>query len=573
MKLWTVHRSYKVIAILVFLAFFSAAMIFINNLRKPVTGTYNLEDNWIISLNGNILPSHSLMSSGVGVVDEDDVVTLKTTLPDFGMDYPCGSFYSIHAIIDIYVGNELVHTFGRSYVENKKTVPKYANFFPLGNDCAGKELLIILRGSKKDSFSGLSPVVVASRHDLYRASMSQMNINIIVGAFLITMGCVLMILSPYMIIYHSNDYRLFFSGLISMLLGLYVYSYYGIIDTLCGNIDLNSICEYSSLYNIPTAILGYLASVYSGKLKKIFKVLLSVNICVFLFVFVMTVLGPSRIHEYTPLLHAMAVVEGIGSVVVIAYSFFRRFNIHEIHSISSDNVFAIGLITFVTLSLIDILSYNLNKYWNGRGELYSSINFFLIGSVIFVSGLLVSYLLYIIYNSNLDSMQSRITSLAYTDPLTGLSNRARCEQVMDMLSQEHASYAIISLDLNKLKYVNDTLGHHEGDRLISGFATILSDCFIDANLVGRMGGDEFMIVLAEDRAQNVTRRIHELYSMISDWNRKEQVFQYSASYGYAYSYEVPSGIAQEVYMLADSRMYEMKKEHQLNSEREVIKNA
>ena len=50
--------------------------------------------------------------------------------------------------------------------------------------------------------------------------------------------------------------------------------------------------------------------------------------------------------------------------------------------------------------------------------------------------------------------------------------------------------------------------------------------------------------------------------MINDWNRKEQRFQYSASYGYAYSYEVPSGSAQEVYMLADNRMYEMKREHQ-----------
>jgi GGDEF domain-containing protein len=61
--------------------------------------------------------------------------------------------------------------------------------------------------------------------------------------------------------------------------------------------------------------------------------------------------------------------------------------------------------------------------------------------------------------------------------------------------------------------------------------------------------------------------------MINDWNHKEQVFQYSASYGYAYSYEVPSGSAQEVYMLADSRMYEMKREHQMDKRKEVIKNA
>ena len=142
-----------------------------------------------------------------------------------------------------------------------------------------------------------------------------------------------------------------------------------------------------------------------------------------------------------------------------------------------------------------------------------------------------------------------------------------------ILTQEHVTYTIISMDLNKLKQVNDTLGHHEGDRLLSGFATILSDCFMDANLVGRMGGDEFIVILTEDRALNTTRRIHTFYSLMNDWNHKEQMFQYSASYGYAYSYEVPSGSAQEVYMLADSRMYEMKKEHQNDNSKEVILHA
>ena len=96
---------------------------------------------------------------------------------------------------------------------------------------------------------------------------------------------------------------------------------------------------------------------------------------------------------------------------------------------------------------------------------------------------------------------------------------------------------------------------------------------MEANLVGRMGGDEFIVILTEERSLNTTRRIHDFYSLMSDWNHKEIMFQYSASYGYAYSYEVPTGSAQEVYMLADSRMYEMKKEHQSFPSKEVIRNA
>jgi diguanylate cyclase (GGDEF)-like protein len=186
---------------------------------------------------------------------------------------------------------------------------------------------------------------------------------------------------------------------------------------------------------------------------------------------------------------------------------------------------------------------------------------------------MLSYFFYSIHRSHLNSMPSRIKSIAYTDALTGLSNRARCEQMMNMLSEEHGTYAILSLDLNKLKHVNDTLGHHEGDRLLTGFSTILSDCFWDANLIGRMGGDEFVVILLEDRTLNLTKRIHELYALINEWNNKELVFKYSASYGYAYSYEVPNGSAKEVYMLADNRMYEMKREQHDHEEKEVLENA
>ena len=258
----------------------------------------------------------------------------------------------------------------------------------------------------------------------------------------------------------------------------------------------------------------------------------------------------------------MAGSEAAFAVAMIIKTFISSYKNKKKRLVTSDNVFALGLLILMMMSILDIVKYNYRKFTPDISDSVASINGFMFGSLIFVSGLLVSYMLYVIYNSDLDTMQNKISSLAYTDPLTGLANRARCEQVMEMLTSEHGSYTIISLDLNKLKEVNDNLGHHEGDRLIAGFATILSDSFWDANLVGRMGGDEFIVVLTEDRALNCTRRIHNLYSMINDWNRKEQHFQYSASYGYAYSYEVPSGSAQEVYMLADNRMYEMKREHQ-----------
>ena len=574
MKLWNDRRFHRAMAAFILLAAIAtAALVFSNNYLKPTSPIYELNDGWEIYLNGIRQSNDSLLNSNVGIMGIGDVITISQTLPLIKIDNPCISTYSIHATVDAYLDNDLIYSFGRDYLYSEKTVPKKINYFPLGNDCSGKTLTIVLSGSRKDSFSGLSSVLIGDRKDLLTHLAINQRYNLIAGMFLLVMGMILMVLSPFMIIYHNNDFRLFFCGMISLLLGIYTYSFYGLIDLLCDDPTLNTICEYSSLYNIPTALLGYLMSVYKGKLKKLFRGLFLFNVAVFSTVFIFTVLGRSRIFEFTTLLHIMAISESILSIIIIVTQDYKKQKERERKGFNSSNVFSLGLIIFMTLSLADIIMYNYVKFFGPGGEPTSTINGFLIGSLTLVSSLLISYILYIIYNSDLDSMQNKIASLAYTDPLTGLANRARCEQVMDMLSQEHVGYAIISLDLNKLKQVNDTLGHHEGDRLLQGFSTILSDCFMDANLVGRMGGDEFMVVLTEERALNTTRRIHDFYSMISDWNHKEQVFQYSASYGYAYSYEVPSGSAREVYMLADSRMYEMKREHQVDTRKGVIRNA
>ncbi len=573
MKFWDYSRYDKLAAMLLLIISVIAIFFISDTFFKPGSGIYSLNDGWEISLNGVPYSSDLLLDAGLGLIDEGDVVILSRKLPDFKLENPCLIMYSIHAMVDVYLDDEQIYSFGHDYYENDRTVPKRYNYFALGQEYRGKELRIAISGTRTRSFSGASPITVGERRDILTYHITGMRSNIIIGDFLMILGLALMILSPYMAIYHSNDLRLFFSGLISLLLGLFIYSFYGLIDLLCNNPSLNTICEYSSMYNIPTAIIGYFMSISTGRLKKIFRALFFANVLVFLSVFFFTVIADRRIFEFTPMLQGLAFFEAVICTVIIIRAASKLFKDPDFRLISSDNVFSVGLIIFTFLSVVDIFRYNYTKYLSKQGESSTTIAFFTAGAVLLVCSLLISYLLYIIYNSNLQSMQSKISSLAYTDPLTGLANRARCEQVMDLLTKERAQYTIISLDLNKLKHVNDTLGHHEGDRLLSGFATILSDCFLDANLVGRMGGDEFIVILTDERALRTTKRIHELYSMISDWNHKEQVFQYSASYGYAYSYEVPSGSAQEVYMLADSRMYEMKREHQADKHKEVIKNA
>lgn len=471
MKFRSYYKYGKYVAlILVVLALFGIAYSY----DLIVTHDYytkELPDGWTIEVNGQVRPTDSLTAAKVGTIGDGDTITLSRTMDDEVIKGAAIMLRTIHSVIDVYLDGEKIYEFGRDYYDTNRTVPKKYNYIPLGYDYTQKELKIVIMGTRKYAFSGLPRIYYGTRDSLFVSRSLSMRLNLLLGTFLIVMGLTLMVLSPYLVIYHNNDLRLFFCGLLSLLLGLYNYSFYGLIDYLIENPNANTTCEYASLLNIPTALLGYLMSVFHGRLKKIFRTLFLINLGLFAFVYVLCITQISRINDFTGPLHALAFVESFFCIFAMVREYIKRKAKKDNIRLTSGNIFLGGILIFILLSINDIYFYNYNKYVSGAGEFAANINGFTLGSVIFVSGLLISYLLYNIQSVEYDSEKSRLTQLAFSDPLTGLSNRARCEQIMDMLSEEHGEYTIISLDLNRLKEVNDKFGHHEGDRLLTGFST------------------------------------------------------------------------------------------------------
>lgn len=85
--------------------------------------------------------------------------------------------------------------------------------------------------------------------------------------------------------------------------------------------------------------------------------------------------------------------------------------------------------------------------------------------------------------------------LATTDKLTGLSNRLHAEQVLAERLASGKTFSVILLDLNGFKQINDTHGHHAGDDALRQFAAELKSVFRGGDVVGRWGGDEFLVIL------------------------------------------------------------------------------
>jgi len=106
--------------------------------------------------------------------------------------------------------------------------------------------------------------------------------------------------------------------------------------------------------------------------------------------------------------------------------------------------------------------------------------------------------------------EARLHHLAHHDPLTNLPNRVlfndRLEQALHRAWRENDSVAILFLDLDRFKNINDTMGHPIGDRLLRVVARRLASCVREADTIARLGGDEFIVIMEKiESTQEVAR--------------------------------------------------------------------
>ena len=173
-----------------------------------------------------------------------------------------------------------------------------------------------------------------------------------------------------------------------------------------------------------------------------------------------------------------------------------------------------------------------------------------------------SWLYFKNWEQRADSL-AQIEQLAYYDSLTNLPNRRllndRLEQALALAKRFNRSMAVIFLDLDHFKNVNDTLGHDVGDELLCIVAERLLGCVRQTDTVCRQGGDEFIIVLTEiSQLQDVTTVAEKTITAINQpIHIREHMLEISTSIGIA-TYPLNGTDAVEIMKKADIAMYETK---------------
>ena len=159
--------------------------------------------------------------------------------------------------------------------------------------------------------------------------------------------------------------------------------------------------------------------------------------------------------------------------------------------------------------------------------------------------------------------EAQISQLAYHDALTGLNNRfslqSQLEQALSMVHREQRALAVIFLDLDRFKTINDTLGHAVGDELLKDVAHRLRDSVRDSDIVARLGGDEFVVVLTEVEDATTAARIADkiLHTLALPYRIGEEELHSTASIGLAF-YPNDGEDGETLMKNADTAMYHAK---------------
>jgi len=184
---------------------------------------------------------------------------------------------------------------------------------------------------------------------------------------------------------------------------------------------------------------------------------------------------------------------------------------------------------------------------------------------LFTAMLLISWLVIRRMVRNMYTLQNSLQWQAWHDPLTRLNNRGalfeRAKQLAETCQQQSLPFSVIQIDLDHFKNINDLFGHQAGDKVLSHAAGLIATGLRTSDVAGRVGGEEFCVVLpgiALPEASAVAERIRSRIDSKEILVKKNTTIRISASFGVSCAHEKGNYNFEQLQSIADTRLYQAK---------------
>ena len=553
MKKWRsriLHMLLFVFAIGLFAVGYSSAI-------KGRNAGYNrkLIDGWNIQINDDIYQSVNLSDFKFPVTRRGDWVSIWGQLPADLPDHVVMRINMVHCATRVVLNDEVLYDYGWEDYEQGKMLGAGTRFFSLPDGSAEGNLKIIMFVTENNAFSSLQYPEIYEEVSGYTTYYGRYVVPFVVSITLIVAGLCIALVT--FVLYFKSYYmeRLFSIGIFALCIGCWTLCSYNLDHFFTDNLTLKSYIEYFSLYLLPFPILMYFRQEVEKRDKAwecfFFYALIIIEVQL------LVVSGASQFFRWAHLTDFLPIylVLLIVSVVFVCHLTAADFRHGQGHKI-----LMIGFAAMIIVAFRDLIVYIADRYRVHYPRVAEYRSYVSIGALLFVVALLVDFIIEMRRMLYKSAETKFLEKIAYEDVLTGLSTRRKCEEVFEAIDKRKLDYIIFQFDLNNLKNTNDDFGHEAGDDLIIRFANILRETFNSGEIIGRMGGDEFIVIVTDAYDYAPQAKVDNMDRLMAEDNVGKEV-QVSASSGYCHSSELKDPKALEVYKEADRRMYRNKDEY------------
>ena len=513
----------------------------------------DIDDGWDITVFDKQYQNVSLSDFVVPeTIKKGDTMILERDMSMLGDDLYSIRIYTRLSSIVVYADESVIYSYMPDAVETGEFTGSGYHFVLLPSNMEKRHLTVIIRACENGAFQSPFEMELSPTDVIYNDFAVEREIGMIISIFLVVAGFMISLIAIVSMTINSDFYPLIMIGIFAVCAGIWALCSMKIFQFFSVPIALGADIEYMTMFLLPLPIIR-LSLWQREHMPRLERTALQIMFWVYLsFLAVMTLFHFANIVHFpvvTFVFHATMMV----SIPLLLFVRPGQWGCLS----ASERMFQIGMWITVCVGIFDIIWYYLCRF------VFNTVNKFSdtalpLGFLCMVSVLLLSYLLDLYARRMNESEKNQLEKLAYQDELTGLANRARGEQVLEEARDWKEEYAIVNLDLNGLKTINDKYGHAQGDIYLTRFATVLGEIFAREVLVARMGGDEFFVIIrGSDRIAKLSGLLTAMQQRELEMSGEVE-FLIDASYGVARSSELTFPNPEALYRMADQRMYKMK---------------
>ncbi|MBP1591390.1 MAG: GGDEF domain-containing protein, partial [Oscillospiraceae bacterium] len=410
------------------------------------------------------------------------------------------------------------------------------------------QIMIRIETAYSNKFLTHYDVAIGSRNELIYGYLREEMVSVIPNIFLFTFGLLLMLIYLVSVLMHSPMPEALSLGSVAVVFTIYTNCPLFTNQYIFQNPVTQYYLNYFALYLLPLLAVLYFENIVPDlDMKWVFYVFAVLDV-------VLTVVHFSGIASYTRTIKIF--VGSLGAFTVVSVIMIAR----KFRKITTLRRISIILLLFFMLTNVIFFSFVSTL---GQQSYLSKIGLLMYIAIAVVDG--IQNLMKAFFKEREDEL---LHEIAYTDNLTKLGNRYALERDAHKMALD--SISIVSLDLNYLKYTNDTFGHAGGDVLLRCAADCISSVF---DKVYRVGGDEFIALIGKADKAELEAKTAALQKKADEYNRKRTHFEafsenedfiLSIAAGYA-SYQRDDSSYEQIMNRADEEMYHAKKQMHANS--------